>query len=202
MKTLVTGGVRSGKSAQAERLLRSEPVVTYVAPGPTTEEDADPDWAARISAHRARRPKGWVTLETRDLARAVRESEAPVLIDCLGTWLSALLDEHGGWVVPVVARAVHGNIDHRVHVAREHGGWVVPADEAARPVEAAVDQFVEAIRASAVDVVTVTNEVGMGIVPEHRSGRLFRDLLGRVNQRVAGECDEVLLVVAGRTLRL
>ena len=176
MKTLVTGGVRSGKSAHAERLLRSEPVVTYVAPGPTTEEDTDPEWAARIAAHRARRPEGWVTLETRDLARAVRESEAPVLVDCLGTWLSAILDEAGG--------------------------WAVPADEAARPVEAALDQFVEAIRASTVDVVTVTNEVGMGIVPEHRSGRLFRDLLGRVNQRVAGECDEVLLVVAGRTLRL
>ena len=176
MKTLVTGGVRSGKSAQAERLLRSEPVVTYVAPGPTAEEDTDPEWAARIAAHRARRPEGWVTVETRDLARAVRESEAPVLVDCLGTWLSALLDQHGG--------------------------WVVPADEAARPVETALEDYVEAIRASTVDVVTVTNEVGMGIVPEHRSGRLFRDLLGRVNQRVATECDEVLLVVAGRTLRL
>jgi len=176
MKTLVTGGVRSGKSAQAEGLLRSEPVVTYVAPGPTKDEDSDPDWAARIAAHRARRPEGWRTLETRDLARAVRESEAPVLVDCLGTWLSALLDEHGA--------------------------WDAPADEAAKPVEAALDQFVEALRASTVAVVTVTNEVGMGIVPEHRSGRLFRDLLGRVNQRVAGECDEVLLVVAGRALRL
>ncbi len=176
MKTLVTGGVRSGKSAHAERLLLAEPVVTYVAPGPTTDEDTDPEWAARIAAHRARRPEGWVTLETRDLARAVCESEAPVLVDCLGTWLSALLDEHGG--------------------------WVVPADQAARPVEAALEEFVEAMRASTVDVVTVTNEVGMGIVPEHRSGRLFRDLLGRVNQRVATECDEVLLVVAGRTLRL
>ena len=176
MKTLVTGGVRSGKSAQAEGLFRSEPVVTYVAPGPTLDEDADPDWAARIAAHRARRPEGWRTLETRDLARAVRESEAPVLVDCLGTWLTALLDEHGGWVVPV--------------------------DEAAKPVEAALDEFLSALRASTVSVVTVTNEVGMGIVPEHRSGRLFRDLLGRVNQRVAGECDEVLLVVAGRALRL
>ena len=51
-------------------------------------------------------------------------------------------------------------------------------------------------------VVVVTNEVGLGVVPEHRSGRLFRDLLGTVNQRVATACDEVHLVVAGRVLRL
>ena len=52
------------------------------------------------------------------------------------------------------------------------------------------------------DVVVVTNEVGLGVVPEHRSGRLFRDLLGLANQRVAAVCDEVHLVVAGRVLRL
>ena len=52
------------------------------------------------------------------------------------------------------------------------------------------------------DVVLVTNEVGLGVVPEHRSGRLFRDLLGIVNQRFAAACDEVHLVVAGRVLRL
>jgi adenosylcobinamide kinase / adenosylcobinamide-phosphate guanylyltransferase len=176
MKTLVTGGVRSGKSALAERLLEAEPVVTYVAPGPTPDEDSDPDWAVRIATHRARRPERWLTVETREVARAVRESRAPVVVDCLGTWLSAVLDESGG--------------------------WAAPAAEAARPVEAALDELVEAVRASSVTVVIVTNEVGMGIVPEHRSGRLFRDLLGRVNQRVAEECDDVLLVVAGRAVRL
>ena len=51
-------------------------------------------------------------------------------------------------------------------------------------------------------VVLVTNEVGLGVVPEHRSGRLFRDLLGTINQRVAEVCDEVHLVVAGRVLKL
>ena len=64
------------------------------------------------------------------------------------------------------------------------------------------DEVVAALRTCEHDVVVVTNEVGLGIVPEHRSGRLFRDLLGIVNQRVAAACDEVHLVVAGRVLRL
>jgi adenosylcobinamide kinase / adenosylcobinamide-phosphate guanylyltransferase len=64
------------------------------------------------------------------------------------------------------------------------------------------DEVVDALARCEQDVVLVTNEVGLGIVPEHRSGRLFRDLLGLVNQRVAAACDEVHLVVAGRVLRL
>jgi len=61
---------------------------------------------------------------------------------------------------------------------------------------------VEALARSKRNVVLVTNEVGLGVVPERRSGRVFRDLLGVVNQRFASECDEVHLVVAGRVLVL
>lgn len=175
MKVLVTGGVRSGKSTHAEQLLVDETVVRYVAPGPTPEEDDDPDWADRIAAHRARRPPHWTTVETRDLAAAL-EAEGAVLVDCLGTWLTALLDEAGLWDAP--ADAVHAHV-----VAR-------------------TDAAVAALRSATRPVVVVTNEVGLGVVPEHRSGRLFRDLLGVVNQRFAAACDEVHLVVAGRVLRL
>ena len=92
-RVLVTGGVRSGKSRHAEALLAEHPHVVYVATGLTTEEDPDPDWAARLAAHRSRRPATWTTLETRDLAAALRSAEGPVLVDCLGTWLTAVLDE-------------------------------------------------------------------------------------------------------------
>jgi adenosylcobinamide kinase/adenosylcobinamide-phosphate guanylyltransferase len=176
MKVLVTGGVRSGKSRHAESLLPAGERVTYVAPGPTTAEDADPDWAARIAAHRERRPARWVTRETRDLASAVREAPGPVLIDCLGTWLSALLD------------------------AEE--AWTAPSDQVRDLVERRLVDLAAALEDTPRTVVVVTNEVGLGIVPEHRSGRLFRDLLGTVNQRVAAVCDDVVLVVAGRTLTL
>lgn len=176
MKVLVTGGVRSGKSFHAESLLIAEASVTYIAPGPSVEDDLDPDWGARIAAHQARRPDHWHTVETHNLASAIEQAEGAVLIDCLGTWLTALLDEFDVW-----------------DAIRED--WEPKVFER-------VDAAVEAWRTSKATLVAVTNEVGMGVVPEHRSGRLFRDLLGTVNQRFATECDEVLLVVAGRTLKL
>lgn len=169
MRVLVTGGVRSGKSRHAEALLAAEPAVTYVAPGPVRD---DADWAARIEAHRAQRPAGWTTLETGDLAAALR-TPGPVLVDCLGTWLTRLVDDAGLWDAPagVVTSHVEEHLDAAVAALGDH-------------------------------VVLVTNEVGLGVVPEHRSGRLFRDLLGSVNQRFGAACDEVHLVVAGRVLRL
>lgn len=175
MKVLVTGGVRSGKSRHAEKLLEGYDDVTYVAPGPTADEEPDPDWAARLAAHQARRPAGWTTLETRDLSSALRP-EGPVLVDCLGTWLTAMLDAASAWDQP--SDRVHGLVEE----------WLETA--------------AAALSSAGGPVVLVTNEVGLGVVPEHRSGRLFRDLLGTVNQRLAQECDEVRLVVAGRVLIL
>lgn len=170
---LVTGGVRSGKSGHAESLLAHEPTTTYVAAGPTYD---DADWHQRIARHRERRPDTWTTVETSDLAAALAEATGPVLIDCLGTWLDAILAEAGLWEAPM--------------------------PEVEELVTARTTGVVATLRAATAPVVVVTNEVGLGVVPEHRSGRLFRDLLGTVNQRVASVCDEVHLVVAGRVLRL
>lgn len=182
MKVLVTGGVRSGKSRHAEELLAKAPSVTYVAPGPTLAEDPDPDWAERIAAHQARRPATWTTLETRDLASALRV-DGPVIVDCLGTWLTAVLDDRGLWDAPGqrVTEVISAELD------------AVAAVLAARD---------NALDDNALDVVLVTNEVGLGVVPAHRSGRLFRDLLGLANQRMAETCDEVHLLVAGRAIAL
>jgi adenosylcobinamide kinase/adenosylcobinamide-phosphate guanylyltransferase len=99
-----------------------------------------------------------------------------VLVDCLGTWLTAVIDAAGAWEQD--ADAVHQLVMGRT------------------------DDVAAALLGCEQDVVVVTNEVGLGVVPEHRSGRLFRDLLGTVNQRIGAACDEVHLVVAGRVLRL
>ena len=174
MRVLVTGGVRSGKSRHAESLLADLSNVSYVAPGPTADEDSDPDWVSRIAAHQARRPASWTTVESRDLAAALR-LDGPVLVDCLGTWLTAVLD------------------------AREL--WDATSSDVTSVVDGLLDEVVGAL-ASRDEVVLVTNEVGLGVVPAHRSGRVFRDLLGLVNQRIATACDEVHLVIAGRVIRL
>ncbi|AQX14771.1 adenosylcobinamide kinase/adenosylcobinamide phosphate guanyltransferase [Tessaracoccus lapidicaptus] len=173
MRVLVTGGVRSGKSRHAESLLTGP--VTYLAPGPVQD---DADWAARIAAHRARRPADWTTLESHDLVGVLTCTDGHVMVDCLGTWLTAVLDERGL--------------------------WGAPADEITDVIGHAAQETADvlAVRDQGEDTVLVTNEVGLGVVPEHRSGRLFRDLLGLVNQRIAAACDEVHLVVAGRVIRL
>lgn len=177
MKVLVTGGVRSGKSHHAEVLAGQGPV-TYLAPGPVPDQAQDADWAERVRAHRDRRPVAWSTHETPEVAAALRDAPGPVLVDCLGTWLTALIDNAGAWEWDQVAFA----------------GLV---DEALDELTAAI-----AARPGATSTILVTNEVGLGVIPSHRSGRLFRDALGTVNRRVAQACDEVHLVIAGRVLTL
>lgn len=175
MKTLVTGGVRSGKSHHAEQLLAGVSAVTYIAAGPTEFDDPDPDWAIRLAGHRERRPDTWRTVESIDLAEMIRSTDDAILIDCLGTWLTRLIDQDDLWEAPM---------DHVSDV-----------------VGVATAGLASALNREA-PVVLVTNEVGLGVIPSHRSGRLFRDLLGTVNRDVAAACDEVHLVIAGRVLVL
>ncbi|GAB3579874.1 bifunctional adenosylcobinamide kinase/adenosylcobinamide-phosphate guanylyltransferase [Calidifontibacter terrae] len=170
MITLVTGGVRSGKSRVAEQLLEGQNQVTYVATAPRAD---DADWSDRIAAHHDRRPSHWSVVETTDVAAVVRQTEGSVLVDCLGTWLTARLDALDAWEASPAQ-------------------WV-PA------LEAETTDLVAAVEARD-DLVFVTNEVGLGLVAPHRSGRVFADRLGLVNQQIATACDRVILVVSGQQL--
>jgi adenosylcobinamide kinase/adenosylcobinamide-phosphate guanylyltransferase len=172
-RVLVLGGARSGKSERAELRLAGEPDVTYVATGKGGADD--PDWAARVAAHRARRPAWWRTAETTDLPGLLGAARGALLIDGIGTWLAAVLDECGGWEDPAAAR---GELAGRV--AELVGAW----------------------RQASAHVVAVSDETGLGVVPATPAGRLFRDELGRLNQALAAESEEAELIVAGRVLPL
>ncbi|MEU0138138.1 bifunctional adenosylcobinamide kinase/adenosylcobinamide-phosphate guanylyltransferase [Streptomyces sp. NPDC006296] len=175
-RTLVTGGARSGKSVEAEQRLETFPEVVYVATGGRREGDAE--WAARIGLHRERRPAAWRTEETCELTGLLDADGPPLLIDCLSLWLTDAMDRVGAW---------------------DDDRW---ADGGREKLRERVAELVRAVRGTRRTVVAVTNETGSGVVPATASGRRFRDELGRLNAAFAGECEQVLLVVAGQALVL
>ncbi|MFD9444850.1 bifunctional adenosylcobinamide kinase/adenosylcobinamide-phosphate guanylyltransferase [Streptomyces sp. NPDC060006] len=175
-RTLVLGGARSGKSVEAERRLEAFPDVLYVATGGA--RNGDGEWAARVHAHRERRPGSWRTTETCDLVPVLKEDGPPVLIDCLSLWLTDAMDSAGAW---------------------DDDEWAGGGERALR---ARVEELTAAVRETRRTVVAVSNEVGSGIVPATPSGRRYRDELGRLNTAFATECEHVLLVVAGQALTL
>lgn len=173
-RVLVLGGARSGKSTFAEALAATGGGVDYLA---TSIRDAgDPEWAARVEAHRQRRPAGWQTIETIEVAAELtRPTDRALLVDCLTVWLTRQMDRAGSWD------------------ARPGSDRLLPA---------ATDELVAAIEACRRPVVLVSNEVGQGVVPATASGRRFRDEMGILNSRVAAACDRVYFCTAGLPQRL
>lgn len=171
VRTLVLGGIRSGKSQWAEAAIADSAgpgqPVCYLATGATPDDDAD--WSARIAAHQARRPWHWSTVETPDVATHLRAQAAtPTLVDDMGGWLTAAMDRRDAWTVGSVTAEVADLID-------------------------AVDAF-------GAPLALVSPEVGLTVVPHTASGRRFADELGSLNQQLAALCDQVVLVVAGQPL--
>jgi adenosylcobinamide kinase / adenosylcobinamide-phosphate guanylyltransferase len=175
---LILGGARSGKSSEAERRLTlladgaGRPGdALYVATG--GRRDGDADWAERVRRHRERRPDSWATAETTDVAAVLRGATRPVLVDCLTLWLTAMMDEADAW---------------------DDEAWYGGGEQ---KLAARFDELEDAWRAATVPVLAVSNEVGLGIVPESAAVRRFRDEQGRLNQRIAAASEAVVLMVAG-----
>ncbi|MYD08645.1 MAG: bifunctional adenosylcobinamide kinase/adenosylcobinamide-phosphate guanylyltransferase [Chloroflexi bacterium] len=173
---LLLGGARSGKSHYAENWARGQGGrVLFVA----AAEARDDDMRERIAAHRATRPAAWHTLEApRDTARQIADCDYAhdtLLLDCLTLLTSNILLD-----LP--------------ESATQH--------DANAAALAEVELLLEAYAASKASWLVVSNEVGMGVVPPTRLGTLYRDMLGRANQRVAQAADEVLLLMAGLPWRL
>lgn len=174
--TLVLGGARSGKSTYAQRLAAERgQAVVYVA----TAEAGDGEMAARIAAHRTERPAHWQTIEAPRAVGAAIQSDAGqaevILIDCLTLLANNV-------IVPLPESVT------------------AQAAEAALNVE--VEGLLNAYTANHAEWIIVSNEVGLGLVPPYPLGRVYRDALGRANQRLAAAADEVLFMVAGLPLKV
>ena len=179
---LILGGARSGKSRFAQQLAQAysdeehRPVV-YIA----TAEAGDEHMRQRIERHRRGRPSGWETVEApQNVAAAIEAAgdSAAIIVDCLTLWISNLLLAGGE------------EFDEAQAVSKE---------------EAILDEVAALIRAARkarARVIVVSNEVGMGIVPLTRLGRIFRDIAGRANQALAQAADEVYFMLAGLPQRL
>lgn len=164
-RTLVLGGIRSGKSLWAEAAIADAGErLRYIATGATT--DSDPSWARRLAEHRDRRPQSWETVESAEIAHQLRhDPETPALVDDMGGWLTGVLDRRG-WE----SESVIGEVEELLAAVQAFGG----------------------------PLVLVSPEVGLSVVPATTAGRRFADELGTLNQRLAAECDQVVLVVAGQ----
>ena len=171
--TLILGGARSGKSTYAEKLAaKMGPHVLYIA----TAEAGDEEMAERIIAHRVARPATWQTLEApRNVGQALKKIDHHpdvLLLDCLTLLVTNIL------------------------LSLEDQ----PQTEIVTAIQAEIDTLLATRKQLNVPLIIVSNEVGLGLVPEYPLGRIFRDELGRANQYLAEQADHVIFMVAGLPL--
>lgn len=170
---LILGGARSGKSHFAQELTtRLSDKVLFVATG----EALDKEMQARIEEHKKARPKSWRTLEMpTDIGKWIEKKIGDaevVIIDCLTLLISNLLKDEPDY------------------------------SEAEKRMTAEIDQLIVCIAKLMCIFIIVSNEVGMGLVPENKVGRIYRDLLGKANQLIAHQANDIYLMVAGIPMQI
>ena len=188
---LVTGGARSGKSAFAEDQLADREEVCYIATGLPRGED--PEWQERIRLHQERRPASWTTQEQyAGLSDWLREQSHPVyLLDCATLLTSNRLFD-------LIAQHFPDKLDltEEHFLSRQEQSFLLQL------LEEEWQELLSTIRQTDAECWIVTDEVGLGIVPETRLGRFFRDVQGKINQLIAKEASEAYLVICGLAQQL
>jgi adenosylcobinamide kinase/adenosylcobinamide-phosphate guanylyltransferase len=176
---MVTGGARSGKSSFAQSLLKDREDVLYIA----TSIPFDDEMKDRIRKHRSDRPGSWRTLECYvDIDAYLRVSpEKYMILDCLTIMVTNLMFQYEkDWDSIAIDRI----------------------NEIESLIVLQVKELVKCIRDLDANLVIVTNELGMGIVPSNKLSRVFRDIAGRINQLVAKNSDDVYMVVSGIPMKI
>jgi len=177
---LITGGARSGKSYFAQELaLKSGEPVLFVA----TAVAGDEEMRQRIEEHRRARPADWSTVEvTTHVGRQIEQKISGaqvVIIDCVTLLVNNIFSQYS-----------------------DQAGEQIDASLIEREVVSEISELIECIDHVDASFIIVTNEVGMGLVPANRVGRLYRDLLGKANQLLAQRADEIYLMVAGLPVQI
>lgn len=179
---LVTGGARSGKSNFAELLCREQNNSTaYIA----TSVAFDDEMKDRIKKHQDSRPKEWKTYEIyKDIYSIVEDLDKnhdTVILDCLTLMINNLMFTYGIDVDKATTEEVN---------------------EIEEYIKDQVEKLLKAVKDTDLYFLIVTNELGMGIVPENKLSRIYRDFVGRANQLIAKYSDEVYFVVSGIPMKV
>ncbi|MBN1219320.1 MAG: bifunctional adenosylcobinamide kinase/adenosylcobinamide-phosphate guanylyltransferase [Anaerolineae bacterium] len=171
--TLILGGARSGKSPYAEKLAAEMGQrVLFIA----TAEAKDKEMAERIAVHQAARPDSWQTLEAPryvgDALSQIDHRFDVMILDCLTLLVSNIVLEMETQPQAAIEIVIQVEIERILAMQQQLN----------------------------IPLIVVSNEVGLGLVPDHSLGRLYRDVLGRANQYLAARADRVLFMVAGLPL--
>ncbi len=187
---LILGGARSGKSSYGEELAFSIPgKVAYLATAKITDKEME----KRIVAHRERRPEEWTTfelekdsIEKKDIGKVIKNIEEQghsiVLIDCITNMLFRLIDDYDLTRIETISNKLETEIEKKVLDFFKF--------------------FMDRLKSTDLNIIMISNEIGMGVVPAFPLGRIFRDLMGMINKDIAAGSDEVYLFTAGLKQRL
>lgn len=179
---LVTGGARSGKSNFAESLcIKQNNRTAYIA----TSIPFDDEMKNRVKKHQESRPKEWKTYEVyKDIYSIVEEldnNHDTVIMDCVTLMVNNLMFTYGIEVDKATSQEL---------------------DELEEYIKEQIKKLMETIKKTNLYFVIVSNEVGMGIVPENKLSRIYADFVGRANQLIAKYSDEVYFVVSGIPMKV
>lgn len=216
--TLILGGARSGKSLFAEGLAKKYNDVVYIA----TAEVKDDEMRERIRIHRDRRPRHWNTVESPfhvgKVVSGLKGDVSLVFIDCITLYITNMLlrneidagreGEMSETIPPPSAdgggECDGGKVfsDTAVNSSSCSGTSEKNLERRQEYILAEINKLCKICRESKSDVIVVSNEVGLGIVPDSALSRIFRDIAGYANQVIAKEADEVFFMVAGIAQRV
>ena len=174
---LITGGARSGKSRYAVELAKQKGGnVAFIA----TAIAGDEEMTERIRMHQTARPSDWTTIEESiNVAQAIADvasNHSTIIVDCLTLLITNLVFE------PPYNEEINYEKEQKIYTA--------------------VEKIIETTKNVEATVIVISNELGMGLVPEDALARRFRDIAGRANQLMAEAADEAYVCISGIPMRI